>query len=129
MELESLVIPAADAAEEAGNLIMNLKQLWASANLEERRKLLLAMLEAVYVDAKQTRSIVALRPKPPFRPIFQVAISREDSDIRLINEPLELKSNGSSVFQVETGENIIETRTPTYLWSKYTQAQDDAEFQ
>ena len=108
MELESLVIPAADAAEEAGNLIMNLKQLWASANLEERRKLLLAMLEAVYVDAKQTRSIVALRPKPPFRPIFQVAISREDSDIRLINEPLELKSNGSSVFQVETGES----RTP-----------------
>jgi site-specific DNA recombinase len=104
LELESLVVPAADAAEEAGKLLLNLKQLWADANLEERRKLLLSMLDAVYVDAKQSKSIVAIRPKPPFRPIFQVAASREGSDIRILNEPL----NGSSVFLVETGES----RTP-----------------
>jgi hypothetical protein len=58
------------------------------------------MLDAVYVDAKQTKSIAAIRPKPPFKPVFQVAASREGSDIRIINEPLE----GSSVFLVETGE-------------------------
>jgi adenine/guanine phosphoribosyltransferase-like PRPP-binding protein len=100
MELESLVVPAANAAEEAGNLIMNLKNLWAEANLEERRKLLLTMLDAVYVDTKKTKSIVAIRPKPPFKPVFQVAAAKEGSEIRIINEPIK----GTSVFLVETGE-------------------------
>ena len=104
MELESLVVPAADAAEEAGKLILNLSKLWGNANLEEKRKLLLSMLDAIYVDAKQTKSIVAVKPKPPFRPIFQVAATRVGSMIRIINEPLE----GSPVFLVETGES----RTP-----------------
>ena len=58
-------------------------------------------VDVVYFDAKQGRSIVAVKPKPPFQPIFQVAASREGSDIRIINEPLE----GSSVFLVETGES------------------------
>jgi site-specific DNA recombinase len=101
MELESLVIPAADASEEAGKLIMNLKGLWAEANLEEKRKLLLTMLDAVYVDAKKSKSIVAIRPKPPFKPIFQVAVAKEESEIRIINEPIK----GTSVFLVETGES------------------------
>lgn len=106
MELESLVIPHANAAEEAGKLILDLPRLWANANDEERRRLLLTMLDAVYVDAKKTKSIIAVKPKPPFKPVFQVAASREGSDIRILNEPL----NGSSVFLVETGEG----RTPSY---------------
>jgi len=100
MELESLVVPAANAAEDAGNLIKNLGKLWKDANLEEQKKLLLTMLDGVYIDAKQTKSIVAIRPKPPFKPIFQVAVTKEGSDIRIINEPFQ----GSSVFLVETGE-------------------------
>jgi len=70
MELESLVVPQADAAEEVGKLILDLPMLWTKANQEERRKLLLTTLEAVYVDAKQVKSIIAIRPKPPFKPIF-----------------------------------------------------------
>ena len=104
MELESLVIPQANAAEEAGKLILDLTRLWENASIEERRKLLLTMLDAVYVDAKETRSIVAIKPKPPFKPVFQVAASRDSSDICIINEPF----NGSSLFLVETGES----RTP-----------------
>jgi len=104
MELESLVVPEADAAEEAGRLVQNLRGLWGEANLDERRRLLASMLDAVYVDARQTKSVVAVRPKPPFRPVFRVAASRGGSDIRIINEPLD----GSSVFLVETGES----RTP-----------------
>jgi site-specific DNA recombinase len=104
MELESLVVPAADAAEEAGKLILNLKALWAEANLEERRKLLLSMLDAVYFDSKQSKALIAVRPKPPFKPIFQVAATREGSGIRIVNEPY----LGSSVFVVEAGES----RTP-----------------
>ena len=97
MELESLVVPHANSAEEAGNLIGDLPKLWSGANLEERRKLLVTMLDAVYIDSKQTESIVAVKPKPPFRPVFQVAASCEGSDIRILNKPLE----GSFVFLVE----------------------------
>jgi len=104
MELESLVVPEANAAEEAGRLVRDMPGLWSKADLEERRKLLMAMLDAVYFDIKQTKSVVAVRPKPPFRPVFRVAASREGSDIRIINESLD----GSSVFLVETGES----RTP-----------------
>ena len=111
MELESLVVPAANAAEEAGNLINNLKNLWSRASMAEQRKLLLTMLDAVYVDAKQTRSIVAIRPKPPFKPIFQVAATKEGSDIRIINEPVQ----GSPVFLVETGENPTPRETRNIL--------------
>jgi hypothetical protein len=46
------------------------------------------MLEAVYIDTKQTKSILAIKPKPPFKPVFQVAASREGSDIHISNEPL-----------------------------------------
>ncbi len=87
MELESLVVPQANAAEEAGKLLIDLPRLWAGANLEERRKLLLAMLDAVYVDAKEEKRIVGIKPKPPFRPIFRVATTKESSGVLLMKEP------------------------------------------
>ena len=43
LELESLVIPQANAAEEAGKLILDLPRLWAKADTEECRKLLSRM--------------------------------------------------------------------------------------
>jgi len=82
-------------------LIMNLPRLWVQANQEERRKLLLTMLDAVFIDAKSRNSIVTIKPKLPFKPVFQVAASYEGSDIHILNEPL----NGSFVFLVETGES------------------------
>ena len=33
--------------------------------MEERRKLLLTMLDAVYVDTKETKSIIVIKSKPP----------------------------------------------------------------
>ena len=65
------------------------------------------MLDAVYIDTRNNL-IVAIKPKPPFRPVFQVAASREKSVIRIINEPLE----GSSLFLVETGETPSLPETP-----------------
>lgn len=103
LELESLVIPEIHSAEQAGKLLQDFPTLWSLANLEEQRKLLVSMLDAVYIDTKNNL-IVAVKPKPPFKPVFQVAASRKGSDIRILNEPL----NGSSVFLVETGES----RTP-----------------
>jgi len=103
LELESLVVPEVQTAEEAGKLLQDFPRLWSLANLEEQRKLLVSMLDAVYIDTKNNL-IVAVKPKPPFRPVFQVAASRDGSEIRIINEPYQ----GSSLFLVETGES----RTP-----------------
>ena len=86
-ELESLIMPEADAAADAGKLIERLPELWCGANMDERRKLLLAMLDAVYVDAKHARSIVAIRPKAPFRPIFHLATTRAGSGVTLTPGP------------------------------------------
>jgi len=65
------------------------------------------MLDAVYIDTKQTRSVIAVKPKPPFRPVFQVAAQKEGSVINILNGH-ENKSSRPSVFLVETGES----RTP-----------------
>jgi hypothetical protein len=69
----------------------DLPRLWFKANQEGRRKLLLSMLDAVYVDAKKTKSIIAIRPKPPFKPVFQKVSNScyinlsEKSDEALVN--------------------------------------------
>ena len=86
LELESLVLPEADAAAEAGRLISRLPKLWSGANLEERRKLLLTMLDAVYVDSKENM-IVAVKPKAPFKPVFAVATTRKGSKVALVHDP------------------------------------------
>jgi site-specific DNA recombinase len=86
LELEFLVVPEADAAEEAGKLIQQLPDLWEGATLGERRQLLLTMLDAVYVDAKEERRIVGLKPKPAFQALFQIATTKEGSDVVLYNE-------------------------------------------
>ena len=45
------------------------------------------MLDAVYVDTKEEKSIVAIKPKAPFKPVFQVAATREGSDAALVQDP------------------------------------------
>ena len=98
MELESLVVPGVNAAEEAGKIIADLPTLWARASEEEKRKLLLTMLDAVYVDAKHDRAIIAIKPKPPFRPIFEVATTSEGSNVMLIKEPPQSDAKALSCF-------------------------------
>ena len=85
--LGSLVVPGFDAAKEAGNLLENLPTLWEEANPTERRKLLLTMLDAIYVDTVEEKAIVAIRPKPAFRAVFEIVTTREGSDVVLIKEP------------------------------------------
>jgi len=70
----------------AGKLLENLPDLWEEADLTERRMLRMAMRGAVYVDTVEEKSVVAIRPKPAFRPIFGVATTRAGSGIVFINE-------------------------------------------
>jgi DNA invertase Pin-like site-specific DNA recombinase len=92
LQLESLIVPEVDAAEEAGRLIEELPELWNGANKTERRDLLLTMLDAVYVDAKVDKRVVAIKPKAPFRPIFEVATTKEGSGVVLVKEPRDVLS-------------------------------------
>jgi DNA invertase Pin-like site-specific DNA recombinase len=103
MELDSLVVPKVNVAEEANKLLNNFRELWATANMGEQRKFLLTMLDAVYVDAKKKRSIAAIKPKPPFLPVFQAAAKRAGSDILILNELLNPNSINSSWRQMESG--------------------------
>ena len=64
----------------------DLPQLWEEARLTERRQLLLTMLDAIYVDTVDEKSVVAIRPKPAFMPLFEIATTREGGDVVLITE-------------------------------------------
>jgi hypothetical protein len=47
----------------------------------------MAMLDAVYVDAVEEKAIVAIRAKPAFRPLLEIATTRQGSGIVLITQP------------------------------------------
>jgi hypothetical protein len=85
-----------DAAAEAGRLITQLPELWEDATLPKRHELLTRVLDGVYVDMKGCRSVVAIKPKPAFKAVMQVASTRAGSGVRLIQkEPSRSVQNGS----------------------------------
>ena len=85
-KLMTLVVPGVDAAQEAGKLLENLPSLWEAADMGERRMILSTMLEAVYIETVEERTIVALKSKPAFQGLFQVATTREGSGVVLFTE-------------------------------------------
>ena len=76
-------------AEQARRLLEDLPGLWEKADLSERRRILTTMLEAVYVECRKERRIVRIRPKPAFRPLFQIATTRADSGVVLANPDIQ----------------------------------------
>ena len=85
-KLAGLVVPEVDATREARKLLEELPNLWEEADLKERRKIMVTMLDAVYVDTVEEKSVVALRPKPAFQALFHIATAREGSGVVLYNE-------------------------------------------
>ena len=61
--------------------VRNLPELWEKASLAERHELAATILEAVYVDPKAEKVVVAIRPKAPFRAVFEVATARTGSGV------------------------------------------------
>ena len=72
-DLTALVVPEADAVAEAGRLVQCLPELWTTADLAERRRLLLTVLDAVYVDAREARAVVSIRPKAAFEAVLMAS--------------------------------------------------------
>ena len=68
----------------------------------------MSMLEAVYVDSKEEKCIVAIKPKPAFKAIFQIADTLEDSGITLI------KNEGKGK-ALKTGSDATETDSCSWL--------------
>ncbi len=85
-KLFDLVVPGMDAVEEAGKLLGNLPNLWRKAGLSDRHLILMTMLDAVYVECREEKRIVAIKPKPAFRPLFDIANTRSGSGVVLIKE-------------------------------------------
>ena len=54
-------------------------------DMEKRRKLLLTMLDAVYVDTLEEKAIVGIQPKPAFLPLFEGAAAGEGRDVALFS--------------------------------------------
>ena len=108
-KLSGLVVPEFDATREAGKLLEELPNLWEEADLVERRKILVTMLDGVYVDTVEEKAVVALRPKPAFQPLFEIATTWPGSGVYLINEepPATDEPEATNpVFVVETGEGV-----------------------
>jgi len=58
-------------AEVAGQMLESLGLIWDRATLEEKHRILTGMLEAVYVDIGEKKSIVGIQPKSAFYPLFE----------------------------------------------------------
>ena len=54
--------------------------------MAEQRKLLITMLDAVYVDTVDEKAIVTIRPKLAFRPLFEIATTLTVSGVVLKNQ-------------------------------------------
>ena len=104
--LQLLVVPGIDAAQQAGQLLENLPALWDAADLGERHKILMTMLDGVYVDTVEDKAIVAIRPKPAFQALFQVATTKEGSGVILHNEKAPTFSESS------------DEMTPCFWWRR-----------
>lgn len=72
--------------EALARLLENLPCLWKKASDAERRKLLLTMLDAVCVETKEERRVVAIKPKSAFRPLLEIATTREGSGVVLAQQ-------------------------------------------
>ena len=80
------MVPGVNAAQEAGKLLEDLPALWEEADITERRRILTTILDAVFVDTGELKSIVAIVPKPAVRPLFEIALTRPESGVVLIKE-------------------------------------------
>ena len=84
--LENLTLPEVEATFDAASLIENLSALWEKATPEERRKILLGMLDAVYLDLGEGTGVVGISPKPVFRALFESSDGKEDTKLRVLTK-------------------------------------------
>jgi DNA invertase Pin-like site-specific DNA recombinase len=107
--LDSLVIPEADAAMNAGELLESLGLIWQKTTIEEKHKLLTGMLEAVYIDLAASRSIVGIQPKPAFYPLFEALKQKPEAKVTLFHPGSGLKTTDSTITMESENFGLVET--------------------
>lgn len=88
--------------------VADLGAVWEVASLEDKHSLLLSMLDAVYLDLANTRSVVAIKPKPSFYPLFDFLGQKPGSTVKVLKDDALLKETGS-VSKTEPGTVLVET--------------------
>ena len=79
LALASIAVPQENATMKAGQELARMLEVWTLATEEERSHMFASMLEAVYCDT-ETKAIVALKPKPPFLPLFSLCRGLTEKD-------------------------------------------------
>ena len=79
--------------------------------MENRRKLLLTMLDAVYVDTLEEKTIVGIQPKPAFLPLFEVSAAGEDGDVALFSSTSVALGFGHSEDMNTTSRRLVGVST------------------
>ena len=69
--LAKIHVPEDNQLLELGDHVEGLVAAWEHATKEERHDLLKMMLDGVYVDMTEA-TVVAVQPKPPFLPLFNL---------------------------------------------------------
>ncbi len=110
-KLASLALPDVDATKAAGELLENLPELWEQAKLGEQRHILMTMLEAVYVECKEEKRIVAIKPKPAFKPLFAIATTSQGSRVVLCTDDRQDIGKNSPCFRWRRGRGNLYLNT------------------
>lgn len=87
--LDSLVIPEAESAFDAGEMLENPGNVWKHASLEEKNRLLVSMLDAVYLDIAAAKCVVGIVPKPAFHPLFESLLDQSKANVKVFKPGLQ----------------------------------------
>ena len=71
--LAALVIPGVEAARGAGLMLDDPPRLWSGATFAKRHEPLVTVLDVFTMDRVDECRVVAIRPKPAFRPLLEIA--------------------------------------------------------
>lgn len=88
-QLVSLTPPAMPDLEWAAELLQDFGRIWDAATLQERRKIVHALLETVYLDAERG-PVVAIEPRADFAPLFEMVAHKLGDDGPIILKPGEV---------------------------------------
>ncbi len=74
--------------DDAVTLLSDLRAPWDEATSEERQRLMVPLIERIYVDV-EPRCIAAITPTPPFRCLLRSAIDQDAQSICILVEATE----------------------------------------
>jgi site-specific DNA recombinase len=81
VQLAALTPPAMPDLERAAELLQDFGAIWDAATIRERREIVHTLLESVELDAERG-PVVAIRPKPEFAVLFDLAKTPADTPKR-----------------------------------------------